>query len=147
MKTKSIYLLCGMLLLVVIFSGCAKEKQIDVKQVQKYADPITENILLAMDEDDYAKYSEHFDQSMKNAIPKASFKETNAAIKAKIGNYTSKSKEIQKAEKDDQYTVAIYKAKFTGEAKDVMVRVVFSENDGKMYVSGLFLDSPNLRKN
>lgn len=144
MKTKKLYLLCAMLLLFIVLSGCAKEKQIDVEQVQKYADPITENILLAINEDDYAKYSEHFDQAMKNAIPEATFKETNTAIKAKIGNYSTK--EIQKAEQEDQYTVAIYKAKFTEETKDVIVRVVFSETDGKMFVSGLFLDSPNLRK-
>jgi len=144
MKTNNIYLFCGMLLFFVIFSGCAKEKQTDVEQVRKYADSITENILSAMNEDNYAKYSEHFDQAMKNAIPEAAFKETNTAIKEKIGNYTSK--EIQKAEKKDQYTVTYYKAKFTEETNDVIVKVVFSESNGKMYVSGLFLDSPNLRK-
>ncbi len=144
MKTKIFYPLCVILLLFVLLSGCTKDKQVDVKQVQKYADPITENILLAMNEDGYAKYSEHFDQKMKNAITEAAFKETNKAIKAKIGNYISK--EIQTAEKKGQYTVAIYKAKFAQEPNDVIVTVVFSESNGKTYVSGFHLDSPNLRK-
>jgi glucose uptake protein GlcU len=47
----------------VMLAGCVEKNQVDVEQVRHYADPITENILLAMNEDNYAKYSAHFDQT------------------------------------------------------------------------------------
>ncbi len=92
----------------VMLAGCVEKNQVDVEQVRNYADPITANIILAMNEDKYAKYSEHFDQTMKNAIPDAVFNETNVVIKSKIGDYVSN--EFGKAERKDQYTIVYYKA-------------------------------------
>ena len=146
MKKKSIAGLIAIVMIasVVFFAGCVEKNQVDVAQVREYADPITENILLAMNEGNYTKYSEHFDQTMKNAMPEAVFKETNIVIKSKIGDYVSK--EFWKVESKDQFTIAYYKAKFTQEPEDVIVKVVFQEIVGEMNVSGLWLDSPKLRK-
>lgn len=128
----------------VMFSGCVEKNQVDVEQMRKYADPITENILLAMNEDNYTKYSEHFDQTMRNALPRAVFNETNAVINSKIGDYVSK--EFWKVESKNQYTIVYYKARFIEEPKDVIVKVVFQEIKGQIKVSGLWLDSPKLRE-
>jgi hypothetical protein len=146
MKKKSIAGLIAIVMIasVVFFAGCVEKNQVDVAQVRKYADPITGNILLAMNEGNYTKYSEHFDQTMKNAMPEAIFNETNAIIQSKIGDYVSK--EFWKVESKDQFTIAYYKAKFTQEPEDVIVKVVFQEIVGEMKVSGLWLDSPKLRK-
>jgi len=130
---------------VVIFAGCVEKNQVDVDQTRKYADPITENILLGMSENDYSKYSDHFDQTMKNAMPEAVFNETNTLIKSKIGDYVSK--QFWKVESKDQYTIVYYKARFTEEPEDVIVKVVFQEIMEEMEVSGLWLDSPKLREN
>lgn len=127
-----------------MFSGCVEKNQVDVEQMRKYADPITENILLAMNEDNYTKYSEHFDQTMRNALPRAVFNETNAVINSKIGDYVSK--EFWKVESKNQYTIVYYKARFIEEPKDVIVKVVFQEIKGQIKVSGLWLDSPKLRE-
>ncbi len=129
---------------VVIFAGCVEKNQVDVDQTRKYADPITENILLGMSENDYSKYSDHFDQTMKNAMPEAVFNETNTLIKSKIGDYVSK--QFWKVESKDQYTIVYYKARFTEEPEDVIVKVVFQEIMEEMEVSGLWLDSPKLRE-
>jgi hypothetical protein len=129
---------------IVFLAGCIEKNQVDVAQVREYADSITENILLAMNENNYTKYSEHFDQTMKNAMPEAVFNETNALIKSKIGDYVSK--EFWKVESKDQFTIVYYKAKFTQEPEDVIVKIVFQEIVGEMKVSGLWLDSPKLRK-
>ncbi|MCK4397969.1 MAG: DUF3887 domain-containing protein [Methanophagales archaeon] len=129
---------------VVFFAGCVEKNQVDVAQVREYADPITENILLGMNEGNYTKYSEHFDQTMKNAMPEAVFNETNALIKSKIGDYILK--EFWNVESKDQFTIAYYKAKFTQEPEDVIVKVIFQGIMGEMKVSGLWLDSPKLRE-
>jgi len=148
MKKKTITGLIAIVVVVVavavFFAGYVGREQIDVAQVREYADPITENILLAMNEGNYTKYSGHFDQTMKNAMPEAVFNETNAMIKSKIGDYVSK--EFRKVESKHQFTIVYYKAKFTQEPEDVIVKVVFQEIVGEMKVSGLWLDSPKLRK-
>ena len=142
---------CAMIVAVIVAAtisgGCMEKSGVevaDVAQVREYADPVTEQILVAMNEDDYARHSEYFDQTMKNAMPEAIFDETNAVIISKIGNYVSK--EFWKAESKDQYTLVYYKAEFTDEPADVTVKVVFQELNGTMKVSGLWLNSPELRK-
>jgi maltoporin len=142
-------MIVAVIVAVAISSGCVEKSGVEVDdvvldQVRGYADPVTEQILVAMNEDDYAMYSEDFDQTMKNAMTEAVFNEANAGIRSKIGDYVSK--EFWKAESKDQYTIAHYKAKFTDEPDDVTVKVVFQEINGEMKVSGLWLDSPKLRK-
>jgi len=138
----------GMAILIVagiaVILACTSQPRVDVNQVRSYADPIAENILTAINTDDYVKYSENFDDVMKSAIPEALFRQTNAAIKAKIGEYISK--EFWKIDTQNQYTIVYYKARFTQESADVTVQVAFHEVSGKHLVSGLWLNSPNLRK-
>jgi hypothetical protein len=142
-KTLSAFIALVALTGVVLLTGCLSRNQVDIEQVRTYADPITENILVAMNEGNYANYSEHFDAPMKNALPEAVFQENNALIQSKIGTYLSK--EFWKAESKNQYTIVYYKAKFTQEPDDVIVTVVFQEIAGETKVSGLWLDSPKLR--
>ncbi|MBN1455116.1 MAG: DUF3887 domain-containing protein [Methanomicrobia archaeon] len=146
MSRKKVRLLAiaGSALFAVIFmGGCLNQTPVDIDQVRSYADPITENILIATTENNYTKYSEHFDATMKNALPESLFLETNAMIKSKIGTYDSK--EFWKAERKNQYIIVYYKARFTQEPAAVIVKVVFQELEGDMKISGLWFDSPRLR--
>ena len=146
MNRKDIRLLAiagGALLAVLFLSGCLNQTPVDSDQVRSYADPITESILIATNEDNYTKYSEHFDATMKKALSESVFLETNAMIKAKIGTYVSK--EFWKVETKNQYIRVYYKARFTQEPDNVIVTVVFQELEGDMKVSGLWFDSPKLR--
>jgi uncharacterized membrane protein len=146
MEDKAVAIIVALvaLIVVVLLAGCLSQNQVDVEQVRAYADPITENILVAMNEDNYTKYSEHFDATMKNALPEPVFHENNVLIQSKIGAYVSK--EYWKVESQNQYTIVYYKATFTQEPDDVIVKVVFQEIAGETKVSGLWLDSPKLRE-
>lgn len=128
---------------VVAYSTYTVKEPVDVVKVREYADPIAENILLAMNENNYTKFSKHFDEMMKNALPHAVFNETNAMIKSKIGDYSSK--EFWKAEVEGPITIVYYKAKFIQEP-EVIIKVGFQKILGEMKVSGLFFDSPKLRE-
>ena len=99
---------------------------------------------LAMNEDDYAGYTQHFDKVMKSAVTEAVFSQSNSLIKARIGDYVSKA--FWKVETEGAYTLVYYKAAFTQEPEDVVVKVVFQEVEGEIYVSGLWFDSPKLRQ-
>jgi len=83
-------------------------------------------------------------KQMKNAIPKVVFSDTNAVIKSKSGNYVSK--DFRKSERKDQYTIVYYKARFTEEPCDVIVKVFFQELERETKVSELWLDSQKLPK-
>ena len=143
-RSKAAFIAAVAVVTMVLGAGCVQQNQVDVAQVRTYADPITENILIAMNEGNYTKYSEHFDATMKNALPEAVFHENNKLITSKIGIYISK--EFWKAESQNQYIIVYYKATFTQEPDDVIVKVVFQEIVGETKVSGLWMDSPKLRE-
>lgn len=137
-RTKLIGIVFIMLALIISVSACV------TKAEPTYASQITEGILQAMNEGDYTKYSENFDEVMKNNITEPVFEQFNTLIESKIGDYVSK--EFSEVEEEGPYTTVYYKAKFTKEPGDVTVTVVFQEIGGGIYVSGLWFDSPKLQE-
>jgi major membrane immunogen (membrane-anchored lipoprotein) len=133
----------AVLLLIAGLMGCSQSKPAESLAEPEYAGAIAENILQAFNTGDYTAYSKHFDEAMKKAMPEATFRDTAASIKQKIGDYVSK--EFDRTETDNIYTAAIYRAKFSEEPGVVTVRVVFLETDDNVFVSGLWFDSPKLR--
>lgn len=148
MKTslkKLFVVLCSMLLMVSIFAGCSKKlAETDVK----FAGPLTENMLQAVEKGDYAQFSKDFSAELKNAITEESFKTLCTSFSEKIGKYESKKFAAATENKKEEklYKTVIYKAKYSKEEKDVQITASFSENDGKMIVEGIFFKSPNLIK-
>lgn len=131
------------ILVIVLFiiaalaAGCGSASEPD------YANDIAENILTAINTDNYPQYSEFFTDEMKDKMPEAVVREINSVIKLEIGNY--ESKEYWKTQNAGLYTTVFYRARFTNEPEDVIVKVVFQKINSKIYVAGLWLDSPRLR--
>ena len=96
-----------------------------------------------MNQNSYEQFSANFDQAMKQSLTEEQFRATKTAINSKIGDYVSK--EYLSSETRDNYLVVVFKAAFTGEPGDVIVKTVLKEVDGQIYVSGFWLDSPLLR--
>ena len=101
-------ILIAIIVLAVIIGGAyfvIKQKSTlseeQISQLQEYADPITENILQAINEDDYAKFSKNFTLEMKETIPENSFLEISTMIKSTIGDYISK--ELMKVAKEGSH--------------------------------------------
>ena len=108
-----------------------------------YSSAITENLVFALATGDYAKYIQDMVPEMKAAVPEATFQATVAQVKPKIGDYVSKV--YTRTEQTDKYTIVYYKAKFSQEPGDVLLKVVFQDVDSTMKVAGFWLDSPKLR--
>lgn len=142
--TKNITLLLVIPLLVLLVNVNPCAAQAGNGGILGIAEQITENILQAMNDDDYARYSENFDEQMRKALPEAKFRAVIPQIKARIGSYVAK--EYLGMETRENYTIVYYKAQFSGEPGTVIVKNVLSSVDGAVYVSGFWLDSPNLRK-
>ena len=130
---KRIIAICITLLLVPVLlavGGCGS-----VPTEPDYAGTMTENVLTAINEGDYAKFSRDFDQAMKDALTEAAFEGLEGQLLASVGEYVSK--EVDKVVVTDEYTTVIYNAKYT-KADKVIITISFSTVDGKTMVSGLY---------
>jgi hypothetical protein len=131
----------GVMLLGVVLAGCGKSGP---SGEPEYAGAIAENILQAINSGDYALYSGHFDDQMRQAIPEDLFQKSRDLIRGRVGDYISKEF-VEKQVVQEIYTVVIYKAKFSEEPADVKVTVTFLETDTGVFVSGLSFVSPKLQ--
>ena len=116
---------------IPVFTGCGK--------VAAYADPATENILIAMNNEDYASFSKDFDDTMKSELSKDVFPDFVAAVNGQVGDYIANSKDLNGFNIENGLTTAHYIIDFES-MEDVELDVVFKKIDGKMMVVGLWFN-------
>lgn len=141
MVKQTVYLL--VILLVLSIAGVAAAGADEEKFIAA-AHQITDEMLTGLKENNYQKFSANFDGKMKENLTETQFRQLQANIKANIGDCISR--DFVRLEKKGEYRIAIYHAAFSREPQSVVVQTVFSQIDGKVYVSGFWLDSPKLRK-
>lgn len=130
-------------LLVMLLAGCSSGSVVD-ESFKGRVEPVAENIMQSIKSGDREAFLKDMDDKMKSVFTEAEFSKVEDTLSSKIGVY--QSKEFWKSEKSGQYIIAYYKARFDKEENYVVVKVVTTEVGGVPYVSGLFFDSPNLRK-
>ena len=116
---------------IPIFTGCGK--------VAPYADPAAENILIAMNNEDYASFSKDFDDNMKSELSKESFADFLAAVNGQVGDYIPDSKNLTGVNIENGMTTATYIIDFES-LEDVTLEVIFQKIDNKMMVVGLWFN-------
>ena len=134
-------------LLLLLLPACSSG--VDREKIQEYADPMVENMLRGMNEDNYATFSSDFGPIMLDALNAENYDTIiKKQIKDIIGNY--ESKELAKVDKtsqgDEDYIIAIYKARFSKEKADVAVTVYFTEGQDPK-IETLLFNSPKLVEN
>ncbi|MDI9609026.1 MAG: DUF3887 domain-containing protein [Candidatus Verstraetearchaeota archaeon] len=117
---------------------------VDEASLRIYADPMTENLLLAIENGDYTAFSRDFDDAMKNALNLANFQQLRSQFDSKIGDYVNGSKAFIRGERTGNYIIAYYKANYTNEPAGVTVKVVFTSGNGPAKITGLWFSSPKL---
>lgn len=142
----------GLLLLLCVLMACfltACGSKMDSKEVSQFADEKTEKMLLAYNEDNYEQYTANVDSQFKTAVSEEKMKEGNGMVRGKIGTYVPGSKVFKDAaktsEKDKKYIAVRYNAKFTDEKEDVVVTMIFDDNESHQ-IGGIFFNSPKLRQ-
>ena len=144
-KKMGLLLLC--LMMTCSLAACGNK--VDSKVVRQYADDITENMLLAYNEDNYEQYIADVNSQFKAAVTEDKMKEGNEMVRGKIGDYVPGSKKFKDAvktsEKGKKYLVVRYNAEFTDETENVLVTMIFDDNEAHQ-VSGIFFNSPKLRQ-
>ncbi len=131
-----------LVMLGVLMSGCTFEEGLSDEEILRYADPIANNALQAINENDYKNFSADFDLTMKKAMPEDMFYQINSEILDKLGNYTRRG-EGKVIHKDDHIHV-IYHPVFEKEPEDAVFRLIFKEEEGQTRLVGIWLDSPKL---
>lgn len=117
---------------------------VDETSLRIYSDPMTENLLLAIESGNYTEFSRDFDDAMKNALTLANFQQLATQFDSKIGNYIPGSKAFIKGERTGNFIIAYYKAEYTNEPAGVTVKVVFTSGNGPAKITGLWFSSPKL---
>ena len=112
-----------------------------------YADEMAENLLQGIKAKDYAVFSRDFSDKMKLGIDEVAFTTMVEQFEVTIGTYESKAfaQAANTIQDDVDYTVVVYKARFTDEDDDVLVTVTFGGDEAGRTIEGLFFTSPKLR--
>jgi hypothetical protein len=131
---KNIFLL---LFLIVSFQTIhAEQISQNDDEIQKMATPLLENILLGIEKRDYQLYSKDFDDSMKEALPESKFINTQEQINTQFGKIkiTKYFGFLNKG----RYTQVIWKGKADKTKDDVLIQLVVSKINDKLYIAGLW---------
>lgn len=143
MKTATLFVLIVLTLSCMAACGKTPITGTEREAVLAFANPMTDSILAGYNEGDFAKYAKDFDAQMQNALPENVFRQTRELILSKIGKYVSR--EVSDVHRKDQFIVVIWKGKFEQE-DGVEIKVIFQKIGEKNLVSGLWFNSPKLRK-
>lgn len=108
-------------------------------------DATSESLLLAMSSNDETTFLRDMEPKMREASSGKNFAQLQELIIAKIGKYIAGSKQMVKVDEAEGYTRIWYDARFEQE-EHVQVLVVYDISGGQPRVTGLWLDSPKLRK-
>jgi len=119
-----ITILVFVLAAVPVFAGCGK--------VAPYADPATENILIAMNNEDYASFSKDFDDTMKSELSEDAFPDFVAAVNGQVGDYIADSKDFTGFNTSNGITRAEYEIDFEAMEDVAMIHAIQEGEDSEV---------------
>ncbi len=137
-KTVEFFSVFGLsLTMLLAMSGCLpKPAALTDAQISG----IAENILQAVNANDYQRFVQDFSDQMKSAFTEDQFTRLRDLIQNASGNYLSMA--APRLSNSQGYAIYRFPCKFDNE--DVTVTITFALGGDK--VEGLLFDSPNLRK-
>lgn len=133
--------LCLMVLLLTL-TACQREETVNAD----FADPMTEEVLLAINSGDYDTFSKNFNETNKAQLPQV-FNTQILAIKELIGDYKEGSKELISAkEVDKNYIQVVYNTDYTNEEGNVIITIIFNKDESNRVIEGFYMNSPKIQK-
>jgi hypothetical protein len=135
--------ICALFVIAFCFSllaGCGPKGTTltgnEREAVMVFSESKADNLLAGMNANDYAAFSQDFDQEMLNAMNQSQFDMLKKDRDAKLGLYVSR--QVSRVVQTGDFYVVLYDAKFEKETA-VTVRVVFRIADPHK-VSGLWFN-------
>jgi hypothetical protein len=128
---------------LVFLAALATAAEFDLAAFVKGAMPVANNVVSALQANDYARAVRDFGPQMRAALTAEKLKATQEAeVKPIIGEIVSY--EFRSLTVEGNSVIIIYKLKCTRD-EEAVVRVVFDKLDPTFRVTGLWIDSPRLR--
>ena len=109
--------------------------------VLAYSEPMTNNLMQGLNDDDYAVFSRDLNDRMKGAITETALANMRTQVNGKIGNYVAR--QVQSVSSSGDSVTVLYAARFANDDQ-VTMRVSF-ETAEPHRISGLWFDSAKLR--
>ncbi|MBU1086766.1 MAG: hypothetical protein KKD05_04530 [Candidatus Omnitrophica bacterium] len=124
--------------LIMILSSTAHAAVIgtDNEQVKQCADPIIDNILQGMANDDYPMYIKDFDNDLRSLLSKKRFVEKRKEVYDWVGSYLYR--EYLGFINTQGSTIVFWKGTFDKTKNDILIRLTLSQEEGRYLVKGLF---------
>jgi len=116
----------------------------DTEQIRTRATMLIEEIIQGISEGDYALYSRQFSRPMKESQTRESFLELQRNLQKTIGKFQSLQYLGFYAQHGN--LIALFKARFSKDKDDVLIRLVMEGYAADSKVTGLWFDSPALEK-
>ena len=133
-KILSIVLLISLVFSINSIAAIGKMSDLQIKSI---ASGILDNMLEAFKRDDYFKYSQNLDVSLKQSGASTSFFETNRYVKRTLGDY-QKRKFMGVLRKGDMVMV-LWKGVFDKTSDHLLIKLMLTKKRGKFIVTGLWL--------
>jgi hypothetical protein len=106
------------------------------QQVKALAEPILDNLLAGFNQGNYAQYAKNFDDTMREAIPEKKFQQVRKDLLKKLGQY--QTKKYLGFLNQQAYTVVLWKGAFADTQDDILIKLVLSKRQDKIFVVGLW---------
>lgn len=135
-KAIAIFAVCIVLIVAVPAAGCGK-----IQEDTQFVDNAVENILVSMNEDDYASFSRDLDDTVKTELPEAAFPDFVSAVYGSNGNYGAGSKKLNSVSVKEDIITVEYTADFEI-FEDVTVEVTFRDMGNEKKVIKLWFLGP-----
>jgi hypothetical protein len=124
-----------LLFLCFSFVSCNKTLSAEEIKIRDIVDPLTENYFVSINNEDYGKFSEDFDDGMKNAVTKDNFNQMVSPVKDGLGDYVPNSIRLVTIASEKGFTAAYYDADFSKKS-NVKIKMVFSKTNDEFKISG-----------
>ena len=124
------------MLLIALIPACSPKPVPPVN-----ADEIAENVLVALIEGDFIKYTSFFAEELRGDLDEQKFDSDSAQIDIDYGEYIDNSITQWKTEKEDSFNVVYYKTTFTKDPEDIEViwKAIFKDFGGIEKLAGFEL--------
>ena len=123
----TIAVLAVFLLSMPLLSGCGKTAQ--------WADPMVENVLVSINNEDYSSFIKDFGDDLIKEIPQDKYLEVINSIKGDFGKYIEGSKKMFSVNINNNITTTEYNSKF--ENKDIVqFKFVFEKINDQIKITG-----------
>ncbi len=125
-------------------SAHAATVNVDSQQIKARATTIIEQIIQGISDGDYGLYSSQFSKPMKQSQTRENFLELQRSLQKAIGKFQS----LEYLGYYSQYgnVITLFKARFSKDKDDVLIRLVLEGPAADAKVTGLWFDSPALEK-